>query len=252
MRDEIADGWKVSQVEALVGLPRRDIQRACYDGAGGFGIVHPRNSSWGWRVYEVSDMAKLFLLAQARKQPCSADDIRRKFAKCEDDGIVRKWLLRVWQHFDELADANLGVALQSRAFWHAIDRGGSGVFAEMLDATFAQSARDWGRTHEMLRLASEEFFSSFLERAANAARVGEPSGCDEAKAACSCAIAELSRSLGVRPAEAAAILAHALNAPGVALACELWLGAATHSFVNTALESATVEMEKGAFDGRAE
>ena len=28
MRDEVADGWKISQVEVLVGLPRRDIQRA--------------------------------------------------------------------------------------------------------------------------------------------------------------------------------------------------------------------------------
>ena len=46
MRDEVADGWKISQVEALVGLPRRDIQRACYEGAGGLGIVKPRNTTW--------------------------------------------------------------------------------------------------------------------------------------------------------------------------------------------------------------
>ena len=52
MRDELADGWKISQVEALVGLPRRDIQRACYEGAGGLGIVHPQNTAWGWRMYE--------------------------------------------------------------------------------------------------------------------------------------------------------------------------------------------------------
>lgn len=68
MRDEVADGWKISQVEALVGLPRRDIQRACYEGAGGLGIVKPRNTTWGWRVYEVPDVAKLFLLAQGRRQ----------------------------------------------------------------------------------------------------------------------------------------------------------------------------------------
>ena len=49
MRDEVADGWKISQVEALVGLPRRDIQRACYEGAGGLGIVKPRKTTWGWR-----------------------------------------------------------------------------------------------------------------------------------------------------------------------------------------------------------
>ena len=67
MRDELASGWKVSQVEALIDLPRRDIQRACYEGPGGIGIVRPQNTSWGWRVYEVADVAKLFLLAQARR-----------------------------------------------------------------------------------------------------------------------------------------------------------------------------------------
>ena len=68
MRDELASGWKVSQVEALIDLPRRDIQRACYEGPGGIGIVRPQNTSWGWRVYEVADVAKLFLLAQARRR----------------------------------------------------------------------------------------------------------------------------------------------------------------------------------------
>lgn len=59
MRDEAVDGWKISQVEALIGLPRRDIQRACYDGSGGFGLVKPRNSTWGWRVYETTDLELL-------------------------------------------------------------------------------------------------------------------------------------------------------------------------------------------------
>ena len=57
IRDELADGWKISQVEALVGLPRRDIQRACYEGAGGswhraspehrLGLAHVRNARYG-------------------------------------------------------------------------------------------------------------------------------------------------------------------------------------------------------------
>ena len=42
MRDELADGWKISQVEALVGLPRRDIQRACYEGGGVLASCIPR------------------------------------------------------------------------------------------------------------------------------------------------------------------------------------------------------------------
>ena len=50
MRDEVADGWKISQVESLVGLQRRDIQRACYVGAGGLVSVKPRKTKLGWRV----------------------------------------------------------------------------------------------------------------------------------------------------------------------------------------------------------
>ena len=50
MRDELASGWKVSQVEALIDLPRRDIQRACYEGPGGIGIVRPQNTSWCGRA----------------------------------------------------------------------------------------------------------------------------------------------------------------------------------------------------------
>ena len=83
MRDEVADGWKISQVEVLVGLPRRDIQRACYEGAGGLGIVKPRNTTWGWRVYEVPDVAKLFLLAQGRRQGKMLDEVRDELASCE-------------------------------------------------------------------------------------------------------------------------------------------------------------------------
>ena len=79
MRDELASGWKVSQVEALIDLPRRDIQRACYEGPGGIGIVRPRNTSWGWRVYEVADVAKLFLVAQARRRSQTLEEACREF-----------------------------------------------------------------------------------------------------------------------------------------------------------------------------
>ena len=94
MRDEVADGWKISQVDALVGLPRRDIQRACYEGAGGLGIVKPRNTTWGWRVYEVPDVAKLFLLAQGRRQGKTLDELRDELASCEGARDVLRRLVR--------------------------------------------------------------------------------------------------------------------------------------------------------------
>lgn len=147
MRDEVADGWKISQVESLVGLPRRDIQRACYEGAGGLGIVKPRNTTWGWRVYEVPDVAKLFLLAQGRRQGKALDELRDELASCEGARDVLRKLVR-------------------------------------------------------------------------------------------CALCA---------ADAAELLARAMNASGMGLTCELWLGPATWTYANAALEAARIDMHARGF-----
>ena len=110
MRDEVADGWKISQVEVLVGLPRRDIQRACYEGAGGLGIVKPRNTTWGWRVYEVPDVAKLFLLAQGRRQGKTLDEVRDELASCEGARDVSHKLARCEQAAREACDVQAGAS----------------------------------------------------------------------------------------------------------------------------------------------
>lgn len=39
-------GWKIAEVERLVGLSLRDIQRACYQGRGGMGVLKPSDGSW--------------------------------------------------------------------------------------------------------------------------------------------------------------------------------------------------------------
>lgn len=41
------NGWKISQVERLIELSRRDIQRSCYQGQGGVAILSPKDSSRG-------------------------------------------------------------------------------------------------------------------------------------------------------------------------------------------------------------
>ena len=110
MRDEVTDGWKISQVESLVGLPRRDIQRACYEGAGGLGIVKPRNTTWGWRVYEVPDVAKLFLLAQGRRQGKTLDEVRDELASCEGARDMLRKLARCEQVACEARDAHAGAS----------------------------------------------------------------------------------------------------------------------------------------------
>ena len=129
MRDEVADGWKISQVEALVGLPRRDIQRACYEGAGGLGIVKPRNTTWGWRVYEVPDVAKLFLLAQGRRQGKTLDEVRDELVSCEGARDVLRKLVRCEQAAREACDAHAGASMSARALRCAIEQGDVTVFA---------------------------------------------------------------------------------------------------------------------------
>ncbi len=115
MRDEAVDGWKISQVETLIGLPRRDIQRACYDGSGGFGLVKPRNTTWGWRVYETTDLAKLFMLAQARKQGKTLDEIREELAPCENASDLSRGLARWEQVAREAREIHAGVTMSARA-----------------------------------------------------------------------------------------------------------------------------------------
>lgn len=69
-------GWKISQVERLIDLPRRDIQRACYAGQGGACILEPTNSTWGKRFYSPGDIAKLMLVKLHKDQGYSLPEIR--------------------------------------------------------------------------------------------------------------------------------------------------------------------------------
>lgn len=190
MRDEVADGWKISQVESLVGLPRRDIQRACYEGAGGLGIVKPRNTTWGWRVYEVPDVAKLFLLAQGRRQGKTLDEVRDELVSCEGARDVLRKLVRCEQAAREACDAHAGASMSARALRCAIEQGDVTVFAGLIDASFAEDAR------------------------------------------------------ALRAADAGMLLARAMNASGMGLTCELWLGPATWTYANAALEASQLDAQR--------
>lgn len=68
-------GWKISQVERLIDLPRRDIQRACYAGQGGVSILEPTDSTWGKRFYSSSDIAKLMVVKLHKDQGYSLPEI---------------------------------------------------------------------------------------------------------------------------------------------------------------------------------
>lgn len=75
--------WKISQVEKLIGLPRRDIQRACYSGRGGAAILQPADSSWGRRNYRIEDLAKLFVVKCHRRKGMSLVESAAAFKEFE-------------------------------------------------------------------------------------------------------------------------------------------------------------------------
>lgn len=66
-------------MEKLIGLSRRDIQRACYNGRGGIAILEPKDSSWGKRTYDYEDIAKLFIIKRLRDQGMSLFQTKEQF-----------------------------------------------------------------------------------------------------------------------------------------------------------------------------
>ena len=99
-------GWRIAEVERLVSLSRRDIQRACYQGRGGAGVLTPSDSSWGRRTYDERDLATLFLLAQRRREGLTlsqaADDLRERLRDHSQQELLA---LEAEKLSDRLADA---------------------------------------------------------------------------------------------------------------------------------------------------
>ena len=244
MRDELASGWKVSQVEALIDLPRRDIQRACYEGPGGIGIVRPRNTSWGWRVYEVADVAKLFLVAQARRRSQTLEEACREFTPSEDKTDLASALELCEQRARDARDTEAGALMAARALKCALAHENQSIFAGLTDSAFGESARCTCDDYVALKLASRGLLSDMLEGVADIHKAGKQPTSSEAQYVCMSASEICAQACELTLPAACELLSQAVNAPGVALTCELWLGPATHSFANASLEATLVEMEK--------
>ena len=72
-------GWKISQVEQLIGLSRRDIQRACYSGKEDTDIMVPKDVGWGHRIYGKEDLAALLVFTPMEHDAWSRRCIQEKF-----------------------------------------------------------------------------------------------------------------------------------------------------------------------------
>ena len=115
--------WQISSVQQLIGLSRRDIQRACYEGDGGVGILSPKDSTWGRRTYDETDLAKLFVVRQYKARGLSLPEIRREFDRAASEGEGYRELLDIQvDRLREQRDEVAGQLARAEALRDATDR----------------------------------------------------------------------------------------------------------------------------------
>lgn len=80
---EANGGWRVSQVESLLNMSRRDITRSCYADLkrGGAGILQPADGTWGRRNYSIEDIAWLYLVKLQHDQGYSLPEIAKRWIR---------------------------------------------------------------------------------------------------------------------------------------------------------------------------
>ena len=73
-------GWRVSQIENLLNMSKRDITRSCYSDhkRGGAGILQPADGTWGRRNYSIEDIAWLYLVKLQHEQGYSLPEIAKR------------------------------------------------------------------------------------------------------------------------------------------------------------------------------
>jgi DNA-binding transcriptional MerR regulator len=251
-------GWKVSEVEQLVGLSRRDIQRACYGGRGGIGLVSPQDSSWGRRTYGRDDLTRLFVLGELKREGRSLPEAKRLFDEAAsgetpgdgmseqarasgDDSCARllaTQLERLRDQSENLLDRLLGAAALHLASGASADKGlselvGWGVLicAGRVAPRGAEATRD-----ALCRCAANlgACMANRLTADSEAAR--------DAIAACT-------RHCGT--ADIRELLDELLASRGIRLAVELWLGPGTCAYIEQAWDVYESDMRKDARDENA-
>lgn len=116
MDDDAGQGWRISEVERLTGLSRRDIQRCCYEGKGGVGILSPKGSSWGRRLYDRHDVATLFVVACYRRRGLTLPQVKEVFDRHPGETGLHELLDEECERSrDQLADC-LSQLVSARAF----------------------------------------------------------------------------------------------------------------------------------------
>ena len=155
----------------------------------------------------------------------------RKLARCE-------------QAAREACDAQAGASMSARALRCAIEQGDVTVFAGLIDASFAEDARAFCDAHAALGLAAEGLLSKLFADLARVRACGQAPGSNEAKEICAASVHAVSERCALCAADAAELLARAMNASGMGLTCELWLGPAMWTYANAALEASQLDAQR--------
>ena len=253
-------GWTISEVERLTGLPRRDIQRCCYSGKGGLGIVKPQDSSWGRRTYSVDEIALLYVVQLERLEGASLPEIsnrlRASAQNASDDPAAA--LLSHIARLEERREAIVGQLVSARALRLALSvrqtPQGLGAFVERcvddqlhvaLCALTSDNCgeRDVKPEADSLPFCCERdvracldsgWLSRELSPLAPLRAHGSEQVCALLTSIFASAIDTINTRASVSHALAREALTWAFDAPGIALAIDLWLGAgAFDAFVET-------------------
>ncbi len=239
-------GWKISQVEKLVGLPRRDVQRACYDGKGGAGILAPKDGGWGRRTYTKEDLATLFLVAEMKREGLSLPEAKREFERLAAGEPQTASLLepREWRLAEKLEEVEARM-LRAQALRLALTEGETRKIAWLAWRTVEKSLTDCLDNVAKPRNQLAHMFFDACERIvkqANGDSKGSetdsgrsnPEGEDDKNS--EERIRSLFAAMETPEWPASRIqrdLAYALETPGLDLAIELWLGPGSFDIIQS-------------------
>lgn len=195
-------GWKISQVERLIGLPRRDIQRACYAGKGGVDIVAPADTTWGRRLYSKEDLAWLFLVKLYKDEGYSLPEISKMLSGENLNDLRSELKTQLHRLTERLEEAKLQY-FRARSLLSALDEKREAATDGLLAECVQEQALNGFLTYfrEVRRCKDNE-----NERAKDSANTS-------------------SENAGFKTdADDTASLESMLNEPGIDLAIELWAG----------------------------
>lgn len=128
-------GWEISDVERLVGLPRRYIQRACYAGKDGAAILSPETNGRE-RHYSEHDLATLLVVALYRDERYSPDRRRHTLREVRELMAERNWdvagmLADEAELLRDQLEETYGQYLRARTLEAALDKDGEQELAAL-------------------------------------------------------------------------------------------------------------------------